>query len=222
MKKPHQFIYDSIVDSGYKDSALTYIYETAEGFKKEYPVVGLFDSVRNIEKRALDYLSKNSKVLDAGAGAGRISTYLQNKGFHVIALEKSKTICDILKKRNLKRVVNGDIFKYNPLEKYDTVLLFYTWSILGKSKGSINEVFTSLNKKLLKKNGNVIFVFRKQSLGKSPFIKRRFIFNNQKSLWFKSYSFSPEKIISIGKTKGWLVECFYVNDSNHYFLIMKR
>jgi len=222
IKKSHQTIYNSIINLGYKDTALTYIFETSQGIKKVCYVSDLFNNIRNTEKAALNHLKKKSKILDVGAGAGRISLYLQKNKFNVTALEKSKVICDILKKRGLKKIVNADIFRYFPHEKYDTAFFFNTWSILGRDRNSIDRIFTLLKNRLLNKESSIFFVFKSPFVVKDNLIRRRFIFNNQKSFWFKSYFFDSKKIISIGENHGWRVKEFYVDNTTQYFLIMKN
>lgn len=222
MDKFHQAVYNSIIVSGNKDNTLTYTFETAQGLKKECCISDLFKSIGDIEKKALTRLSKNNKILDVGAGGGRISFYLQTQGFDVTVLEKSNVICDILKKRNLIKVVNADIFKYFPTEKYDTILFFHTWSILGKSKDSIDKIFSLLERRLINRNGNVLFVFKDYFPEKGNFMTRRFVFNNQKSFWFKTHFFDSKKIILIGEKLGWSIKEFQMDDLKQYYIIMTK
>ncbi len=222
MRKTHQYIYNMIINEGYKDNSLTYIFETTEGLRKEYRVVDLFNTIRDIEKTALRILPRNSRILDVGAGAGRISVYLQKEGFDVTALEKSRVICDILKRRGVRKIVNADIFEYSPGERYDVVLFFYAWSILGKTKDSIEKVFVLLNDRLLHKDGLVFFVFKDYFFSGSVFMKRRFIFKGQKSFWFKTYIFDSEKLVSVGQRYGWCVKYYYKDSAKQYYLIMGK
>jgi len=73
-----------------------------------------------LEKKALT-LCKGS-VLDVGAGAGVHSVYLQEKGFEVTALETSKLCCEVLKRRNIRKVIQQNIFTFTT-QKFDTILL---------------------------------------------------------------------------------------------------
>jgi cyclopropane fatty-acyl-phospholipid synthase-like methyltransferase len=222
VKKSHQSIYNSIINLGYKNTALTYIFETSQGIKNVCHVSDLFTNIRHTEKIALNHLKKRSKIIDIGAGAGRISLYLQKNKFNITALEKSKVICDILEKRGLKKVVNADIFKYFPREKYDTAFFFDTWSILGRDRNSIDRIFTLLKNRLLNKENSIFFVFQSPFITKDSIIRRRFIFNDQESFWFKSYFFDSKKLISIGENHGWRVKKLYVDSTKGYFLIMKN
>lgn len=83
----------------------------------------LFRSYRQmpvLEKKALS-LCKGT-VLDVGACAGCHSIYLQEKGLDVTSLEISRLCCEVLKSRNLKKILQQDIFQLNG-DKFDTILL---------------------------------------------------------------------------------------------------
>lgn len=73
-----------------------------------------------LEKKALS-LCKGT-ILDVGACAGAHSIYLQEKGFEVTALETSTYCCEVLRSRNIKNVVQQNIFHFNG-QKFDTILL---------------------------------------------------------------------------------------------------
>ena len=220
MNKSHQFIYNSIISLGYHNDGLTYIYETGQGGKQVCRAFDLFKNIRDIEKTALASLGEKHRILDIGAGAGRISLYLQEKKFNITALEKSKVICGVLQKRGLDKVVNVDIFRYNPCEKYNTALFFDAWSILGKDKYSIDRTFTLLRKKILHEKSSIFFAFKNPFTKRDGCVKRRFILKSQKSFWFKSYFFDSDRLITAGKKYGWAIKDFYIDNSNQYFLIL--
>jgi cyclopropane fatty-acyl-phospholipid synthase-like methyltransferase len=73
-----------------------------------------------LEKKALTLCK--GKVLDVGACAGVHSIYLQEKGFEVTALETSSLCCEVLKKRNIRNVIQQNIFTFTT-QKFDTILL---------------------------------------------------------------------------------------------------
>lgn len=73
-----------------------------------------------LEKKALS-LCKGT-ILDVGACAGAHSIYLQEKGFEVTALETSPLCCEVLRSRNIKNVVQQNIFSFNG-QQFDTILL---------------------------------------------------------------------------------------------------
>ncbi len=73
-----------------------------------------------LEKTALDHA--RGRVLDVGAGAGRHSIILQERGFEVVSLDASFHSCEVMKARELKNVICSDIFSFRG-EKFDTILL---------------------------------------------------------------------------------------------------
>jgi SAM-dependent methyltransferase len=80
-----------------------------------------FYEMPELEQKAL--LICKGRVLDAGAGAGSHALYLQNKGFEVTGLDISPNACNAMQQRGLRQVVNDDFFRFEPTEKFDTLLL---------------------------------------------------------------------------------------------------
>lgn len=76
--------------------------------------------LNTLERTAL--LSAKGRVLDVGAGAGCHSVILQSKGLSVVAVEKSRALADIMKKRGIHEVVCADIMQYEK-SGFDTILL---------------------------------------------------------------------------------------------------
>lgn len=105
-----------------------------------------------LEKKALN-LCKGS-VLDVGACAGSHSLYLQNKGLDVTALELSPLCCEVLKNRNIKKVVQQDIFKFNG-QKFDTILLLMNGTGIAGTLAGLDVLFHHLGS-LLNPNGQIL------------------------------------------------------------------
>ena len=80
-----------------------------------------FYEMPELEQKAL--LICKGRVLDAGAGAGSHALYLQNKGVDVTALDISPNASRAMQQRGIKQVENLDFFKFEPEEKFDTILL---------------------------------------------------------------------------------------------------
>ncbi len=77
-----------------------------------------------IQKQAIKYA--RGRILDVGAGAGRVSLYLQKKGFEVVAIDNSPLAIRVCKKRGVKhaKVLSIEqIDKFKP-DTFDTVILF--------------------------------------------------------------------------------------------------
>lgn len=79
-----------------------------------------FDIMPPVEQRALE-LSYGA-ILDAGAGAGSHAMYLTKKGLQVTALDISAGACEVMQKRGLPSVIQGDILNFTQ-QKWDTILM---------------------------------------------------------------------------------------------------
>jgi len=222
----HQSIYDLIIESGYQNKNATHIFEIKHNNEKcrryYHHTKSLFDKVTLLEVEALSYLKKQDRILDIGAGAGRISMYLQIKRHNVTALDKSKPICKVLTKRGIKKVINVDIFKYFPRRKYDVVLFVGVYSVFDKKKENITKFLDYVKGKILNKDGKLIFILADANLGKTEIVKRRFIFKNKIGPWFESIYPSAKDIIKLAKENNLSIEEFKKNNSGQYFLILKR
>jgi len=73
-----------------------------------------------LERTALDLCE--GKILDVGAGAGSHSIFLQESGEDVTALDIRPGLVDAMKKRNISKVVEADVYEYDK-EKFDCLLL---------------------------------------------------------------------------------------------------
>ena len=72
------------------------------------------------DKKALELC--RGKILDVGAGAGRHSLILQERGFDLTAIDISIRAAEIMKERGVRNVKHANIFEYNE-GKFDTVLM---------------------------------------------------------------------------------------------------
>ncbi|MBW6537837.1 MAG: SAM-dependent methyltransferase [Mariniphaga sp.] len=105
-----------------------------------------------IEKSALKLC--RGKVLDVGAAAGCHALVLQEKGFEVTALEKSKLAAGVMKKRGVSQAVCTDIFHFEE-KGYDTILLLMNGTGIGGTLDGLKKLLLHL-KNLLSKNGQII------------------------------------------------------------------
>jgi SAM-dependent methyltransferase len=122
----------------------------------EIPGSFLFRSFRDMpihEKKAME-LSRG-KILDIGACAGAHSLYLQGLGYDVTSIDISPGCCEVMKKRRLKNVVCGDIFKF-PDGKFDTILLLMNGIGIAGSIPNLPDLLQYL-RTLLAPGGKIIF-----------------------------------------------------------------
>jgi len=105
-----------------------------------------------LEKKAMSLCS--GTILDVGACAGAHSVYLQGKGFDVTSLETSTLCCEVLKNRNLRNVIQQDIFKFNN-QTFDTILLLMNGTGIAGTLSGL-EVLLHHLKTLLNPGGQIL------------------------------------------------------------------
>lgn len=110
------------------------------------------DEMPEIDKKALELC--RGKVLDVGAAAGCHALVLQEKGFEVTALEKSKFAAGVMKKRGVKNVICSDVFHFHE-KGFDTILLLMNGTGIGGTLDRLKKLLLHL-KNLLNKNGQII------------------------------------------------------------------
>lgn len=127
-------------DDGYRDSMLvSHFFRAPSEFSK-------------IEKVALEHC--RGRVLDAGAGAGIHSLFLQSRGIHVTAIDISQEAAEIMSLRGVEDARAEDVFDHSG-GPFDTVL------ILGRSIGMVETLdglrrFLSFAETLVRAGGQVL------------------------------------------------------------------
>lgn len=112
-----------------------------------------FEEMPELEKIALEKCS--GKILDAGAGAGSHSLYLQKAGKNVTALDISAGACNVMTERGVRNVIQQNIYQLGA-EKYDTILMLMNGiGIFGTIKRF--DIFLSKLESILLPGGELIF-----------------------------------------------------------------
>ena len=222
MVDSHQAIYELIIQAGHLNGDAIYMFEKPGGKKTICHAKDLFKNITALEKEALKNIRRGDRILDIGAGGGRISFYLQEKGYDITALEKSKLICQVLRERGFKKIVNKDLFSYHPSRRYGVILLVKVYSAFGQSKEDAVELIKFLANNLIEKNGKLIIVLA--NLGrKVEKIKRRFVFQNKIGPWFESFYPPFPILVQLAKENGFTLEKYkWSSNRKEYFLILRR
>lgn len=190
-----------------------------------------------IQKQAIKYAK--GKVLDLGAGAGRVSLYLQKRGFDVVAIDKSPLAIKVCKIRGVKHA------KVLPIEKistfktstFDTILMFgNNFGLFG----SFKKAKTLLKKfhKITSPNALIIaesvdpyktedpvhlqYLKFNKKRGRMPGqLRIRIRFRNYVGDWFDYLLVSKQEMKEILKDTGWKVKKF-IGDYNYFAIIEKE
>lgn len=108
--------------AGAADAFVTIV--RSDGYRDEMSVAAYFNDLSDpglIDPRpALD--DARGPVLDVGAGAGRVSLYLQDRGAEVVALDISLLACEVMRQRGVRIVREGDL-RQIATSSFQTILL---------------------------------------------------------------------------------------------------
>jgi len=127
-----------------------------DGLRSELPVELFFTTYENfsaLEKIAIDSVSGDA--LDVGAGAGRHTKELLNRGVDVTALEIDPVLSDLMIDRGIGKVVNSDIFHYHPGDKYQNILLLNHGLGIAGNLNNLSVLLKHLQR-LLKPGGRIL------------------------------------------------------------------
>lgn len=111
-----------------------------------------YSEMAEMERIALQLCK--GKILDAGAGAGSHSLYLQDNDLEVDALDISPGCIEVMAKRQVKSIIHQNLFSLT-VKKYTTVLMLMNGlGICGTLDGC--NLFLQFIKTILEEGGQVI------------------------------------------------------------------
>lgn len=191
------------------------------------------------EKEAIKFVK--GKVLDVGAGAGRVSLYLQKKGFDVVAIDNSSLSIKVCKKRGVKkaRVMSIDeIYKFKP-NFFDTIIMFgNNFGLFGgfkKAKKLLKALYkiTAENALIIagsndpyKKVGRSVHLqYHKlnKKRGRMPGqLRIRIRFKEYIGDWFDYLLVSKKEMQEILRDTGWKVKKFIDSKNSPYIAIIEK
>lgn len=179
------------------------------------------DEISELEEYALSLCK--GKVLDVGAGVGAHSLILQSSGFDVTALEISAKACDIMKKRGMKKIINGDIF--SDQEKYDTLLLLMNGVGLCGDIEGLNKLLKHF-KTIIAAGGQVIldssdisYLYSKGDFPETSYygeISYQYEYQSVKGDWFKWLYIDKGLLYSIAAKHGFKCGILFEDDMDQY------
>ncbi|MBI1185470.1 methyltransferase domain-containing protein [bacterium] len=168
------------------------------------------------------------KILDAGAGSGSHSLWLQQKGFDVTAIDTSAGCVQTMKLRGIKNAFKQSIEKHEG--KYDTILMMMNGiGLCGKLKNLLQ--FLQHLKSMLLPGGIVLadssdlfhlFVdldsdeqlgFHKDYLGEVDF---QFVYENERSKWFHWLYLDHKTFEQYATEAGFEFDVLYMQKDSSY------
>ena len=191
-----------------------------------------------IQKQAIQYAKSN--VLDVGAGAGRVSLYLQSKGHNVTAIDNSPLAIKVCKRRGIKHakilpIENITQFKPN---SFDTIILFgNNFGLFGGYKKakrllktcseitSDDALIIAESNDPYKTNDPVHLSYQNlnRKRGRMPGqLRIRIRFKNYIGDWFDYLLVSQQEMKEILKGTGWKVRKFIKSDKSSYIAIIEK
>ncbi len=163
------------------------------------------------------------RVLDVGAGAGRVSLYLQKKGHDVVAIDNSPSMVKLLKKRGVK---DARLLPFKQIDDrigaIDSVVMWgNNFGLFGRAKGA--RAMLRRLKKLTSPGARIIAQTVDIYNTKEPVHLAYHRFNRERgrmpgelrirvryktmiSPWFDYIMVSPDEMAEIADGTGWFVE----------------
>ena len=189
------------------------------------------------QKKAMSRIK--GRVLDIGCGAGRISLYLQSRGFDVTGIDVSPLAVKVCKEQGLRKVQLLSVTQVNnKMGKFDTLLMFGNnfglmsnfnrarW-LLRKFRNVTNPgariVAESLEYTDTTEPHHLEYHKLNRKQGRmAGQIRLRLRYLKYKTPWFDYLFATPVEMKQIAKDTGWEVEEFIESGQPHYITIFKR
>ena len=179
------------------------------------------------------------RVLDLGAGGGRASLALQDRGQSVTALDVSAGVIEVCRRRGVRETFLGDVreFARESSQKFDTFLaLGNNLGLLGNPMlaAEMFDAFTALaspGAKILGTCGDPItatapphhaaYHERNRRAGRMPGqVRLRTRFQNVTTEWFDLLLMSPEDLDKLARASGW--ELVETRPEQFYGAVLRR
>lgn len=223
--------------------------------KESYEVIERDDGFVGISKGAPNYFAKfkdwpkiqqkaiksaKGKILDIGAGAGRVSLYLQDKKFDVTAIDNSPLAIKVCKKRGVKKskvlsIENMDYFKP---KSFDTIIMlgnnFGLFGSFKKAKILLKKLYkiTTPDALIIAESSDPYDTKDPSHLSYHIFNKKRGRMPGQLCIrvrfkthvgdWFDYLLVSKNEMKEILKGTGWKVKKFIDSGSFTYCAIIEK
>ena len=161
------------------------------------------------------------RVLDIGAGAGRHSIFLQNKGFNIHAIDNSPIAVNIMRIRGVRNVYLMNLRELNfPDNYFDSVLMMFTDFGLAGNHQEIKKFLKNLYI-ITSTKGRIITTIRYPYKTNNR-IRMRLEYSNSSEVWFRPLMIWPEKLEDFIKSTGWLVLKTIKGEAGFYGAVLAK
>jgi SAM-dependent methyltransferase len=190
------------------------------------------------QKRAIKFA--RGRVLDVGAGAGRVSLYLQKRGCKVTAIDNSPLAIQVCRKRGVKDALVfciADVGKFSP-NTFDTVVMYgNNFGLFGSRVGakrllktlhartSPDAVIIAESNDPYKTNDPAHLAYQKRNRKRgrmSGQLKIRIRFRESIGDWFEYLLVSKKEMQEILKGTGWKVAEFFDSGKSAYTAVIAK
>lgn len=159
-------------------------------------------------------------VLDVGAGAGRTSLPLQQRGIEVVALDRESACVEAMRKRGVEQVVHSDIHDYAPGRTFATILLMdSTFGMVGVPDG-VPPLMKKLDE-LLAAEGVILIQDAYREANRSV-MNARFEFHGRMGEPFRWLYVGPLALADLVRPLGWDVKVVAQTDTEWYYVAELR
>lgn len=211
-----------------------------DGFSEEIDIGTYFTEYpnwNNSEKEILKYTQ--GRVLDIGAGTGKHTLYLQNKGFEVCAIDISPLTVAVMKQRGVKSAHAMDLMELKfPEDYFDTILMMFNVFGLGETIENTKKILKVLYK-ISTPVGKIIATITNPYKTKNPYhlayhkrnreagrpagqTRIRIEYKGEIGDWFCQLMVSPEELRNLIRNMGWSVLAIVEGEEAIYGVVLKK
>jgi SAM-dependent methyltransferase len=239
--KPYQDAFGAEIYEHFRGREAYEIIERDDGYvdlsSGPKPYFAQYKSWGKHDRQAIQYA--RGRVLDIGAGAGRVSLHLQKKGCDVLAIDNSPLAVKVCKLRGIRKARVIPIMELSPgLGVFDTIVMYgNNFGLFGSYSRARQllrrfHLMTSSDARLIvesndiyktKDKNHLTYQKRNRERGRmSGQIRIRILFKKLRTPWFDYLMVSREEMKDILSGTGWKVERFFDSDNSMYTAVMSK
>jgi SAM-dependent methyltransferase len=179
------------------------------------------------ERKAMRFV--RGRVLDVGAGAGRVALHLQERGHEVVAIDTSPLALEVCRRRGVKHTEERGLADLQGLGAFDTVLIlrnnFGLAGSAAKGRATLRRLcsVTTEDARLItdsvdpSRDPNPVM---HEDAAKS--LRFRVRYRDLATPWFRYLMLTPEELETQVAGTGWHVARVIADESPRYVAVVER